>query len=124
MEKETSLSLVSPYPWPHRADRKMDDFESTAWQAFQQNPTVVFSRQEVRDGKRVLRVAVADRMTGATCVNCHNSHPQSAKKDWKVGDVRAVMQVTKVVEPYLAAADRRSLMIICRVGQWRVADFE
>jgi diguanylate cyclase (GGDEF)-like protein len=115
-EKDTSLSLVSPYPWPHRADRKMDDFESTAWQAFQRDPAAVFSRQEVRDGQRILRVAVADRMTGQTCVNCHNSHEQSSRKDWKVGDVRAVMQVTKVVEPYLAASDKRSRMIV-----WTVA---
>lgn len=114
-EKDTTLSLVSPYPWPHRADRTMDNFELTAWQAFQSDPTVIFSRLELHEGKRVLRVAVADRMTGTTCVSCHNSHPQSAKRDWKVGDVRAVMQVTKVVEPYLAAADKRSRMIIWTV---------
>jgi diguanylate cyclase (GGDEF)-like protein len=115
-EKDTTLSLVSPYPWPHRAERKMDDFESTAWQAFQMDPNAVFSRQEVQDGKRVLRVAIADRMTGQTCVNCHNGHEQSARKDWKVGDVRAVMQVTKVVEPHLAAAEQHSNMIIASLS--------
>ena len=31
---------------------------------------------------------------GATCVNCHNSHPESPKKDWKVGDVRGIQEVT------------------------------
>ena len=107
-EKDTSLALVSPYPWPHRADRKMNEFENKAWKAFQKNPKAIFSRQEIRDGKRVLRVAVADVMTSKTCVNCHNTHPQSTKTDWKVGDVRAVMEVMKVVEPYLAAADQRS----------------
>lgn len=56
-----SLSLVSPYPWPHRADRKMDSFESQAWTAFQSNPDAVFSREEVKDGVRTLRVAVAGR---------------------------------------------------------------
>src|SRR5205823_4787237 len=30
-EKATTLSLVSPYPWPHRADRQMDEFEAAAW---------------------------------------------------------------------------------------------
>jgi diguanylate cyclase (GGDEF)-like protein len=110
--KDTTLSLVSPYPWPHRADRKMDEFETAAWEAFQKDPDVVFSRQEVKDGRRVLRVAVADRMASATCVSCHNTHPESAKRDWKVGDVRAVMQVTKVVEPYLATAEQRARMIL------------
>lgn len=111
-QRETSLSLVSPYPWPHRAERKMDDFESTAWEAFQRDPTAVFSRQETKDGKRVLRVAVADRMAAQTCVSCHNSHPESVKRDWKVGDVRAVMEVTRVIEPYLATAEQRSSTIM------------
>ena len=111
-ERATTLSLVSPYPWPHRADRKMDDFEAAAWETFQTDPSAVFSRQEIRDGQRVLRVAVSDRMSSQTCVTCHNTDPESAKRDWKVGDVRAVMQVTKVVEPYLAAAEQRARMII------------
>jgi diguanylate cyclase (GGDEF)-like protein len=110
-KKDLSLSLISPYPWPHRADRVMDQFQTAAWAAFQKDPTQAFSRQEMRDGKRVLRTAVADIMTGETCVSCHNTHPQSVRRDWKVGDVRAVMEVTKVVEPYLAAVDQRSRMI-------------
>ena len=31
---------------------------------------------------------------GETCVACHNSHPESPKKDWKVGDVRGIQEVT------------------------------
>jgi diguanylate cyclase (GGDEF)-like protein len=110
-KKDLSLSLISPYPWPHRADRVMDEFQTAAWTAFQKDPTQAFSRQEIRDGKRILRTAVADIMTGETCVSCHNTHPQSIRRDWKVGDVRAVMEVTKLVEPYLAASDQRSRMI-------------
>jgi hypothetical protein len=115
-QKDMTLSLISPYPWPHRADRRMDAFQTRAWEAFQQDPDAVFSRQELRDGKRILRVAVADRMTEPTCVNCHNTDRQSVKTDWKIGDVRAVMEVTKVVEPYLAAAEQRSGMIVWSLG--------
>jgi diguanylate cyclase (GGDEF)-like protein len=111
-QKDTTLSLVSPYPWPHRAGRQMDNFQSNAWEHFQTDPSAVFSREEMRDGRRILRVAVADKMTGQTCVACHNSDPESPKKDWKLGDVRAVMEVTKVVEPYFAAAEQKSGMII------------
>jgi class 3 adenylate cyclase len=28
------------------------------------------------------------------CVNCHNSHPESPKTDWKVGDVRGIQEVS------------------------------
>ncbi len=36
---------------------------------------------------------VAPVMMGETCVNCHNSHPESPKHDWKVGDVRGIQEV-------------------------------
>lgn len=111
-QKDTTLSLVSPYPWPHRGERQMDTFQVNAWEHFQTDSSAVFSRQETREGRRILRVAVADTMTGATCVACHNSDLESPKRDWKLGDVRAVMEVTKVVEPYLATAEQRSRMII------------
>lgn len=111
-ERATTLSLVSPYPWPHHADRKLDVFEQAAWDAFQKDPGAIFSRLEIKDGQRLLRVAVADRMTSEACVSCHNTDPQSVKRDWKLGDVRAVMEVTKVVEPYLLAAEQRSRNIV------------
>jgi hypothetical protein len=28
------------------------------------------------------------------CVNCHNSHPENPKWDWKVGDVRGIQEIT------------------------------
>jgi signal transduction histidine kinase len=31
---------------------------------------------------------------GPTCVNCHDTHPESPKRDWKVGDVRGIQEVT------------------------------
>ena len=32
-------------------------------------------------------------LMGAACVNCHNAHPESPKRDWKVGDVRGIQEV-------------------------------
>src|ERR1700761_2103093 len=32
-------------------------------------------------------------MMESACVNCHNSHPESPKRDWKVGDVRGIQEV-------------------------------
>jgi class 3 adenylate cyclase len=31
---------------------------------------------------------------GAACVACHNAHPESPKRDWKVGDVRGIQEVS------------------------------
>jgi adenylate cyclase len=30
----------------------------------------------------------------AACVACHDSHPDSPKRDWKVGDIRGLQEVT------------------------------
>jgi diguanylate cyclase (GGDEF)-like protein len=106
--EDATLSLVSPYPWPHRRGRELDAFEREAWEIFQTDPDRVISRQETVAGRRVLRLAVADRMTAQACVDCHNADPLSAKRDWRVGDVRGVFEATRVIEPYLQTAERRS----------------
>ncbi|OYU47399.1 MAG: hypothetical protein CFE31_16630 [Rhizobiales bacterium PAR1] len=115
-KNETTLSLVSPYPWPHRADRKMTEFEQQAWEEFQTKPDKVVSRQELVDGKRILRVAVSDKMTTQACLGCHNTDPQSVKKDWNIGDVRAVFEVSRVIEPVLINAEARSRYIVLAIG--------
>ena len=40
-----------------------------------------------------MRVGVP-AIVGETCVSCHNAHPDSPRRDWKVGDVRGVQQIT------------------------------
>ena len=40
------------------------------------------------------------------CVNCHNSHPESPKTDWKVGDVRGIHEVS-ISQPIRGNSDRR-----------------
>src|SRR6185312_9647530 len=37
---------------------------------------------------------VAPVIMGPACVSCHNSHPESPKRDWKVGDVRGIQEIT------------------------------
>ena len=50
----------------------------------------------------VLRYATADLMRPA-CVDCHNTHPDSPKVDWKVGDVRGVLEVITPLDVPLEA---------------------
>ena len=44
---------------------------------------------------------VAPVIMGAACVGCHNAHPESPKKDWKVGDVRGIQEVA-IAQPIAA----------------------
>lgn len=99
---DTTIALFSPYPFPGRKDRKLDSFQEQAWTYLNANPDAAFSRAETRNGRNIVRVAVADRMSGPSCVNCHNTDPQSPKTDWKLGDVRGALEVTSTIDAQLA----------------------
>jgi methyl-accepting chemotaxis protein len=100
-DKDTNVNLYSKFPFPVFKDRKLDDFQQQAWDFLVANPKQVFSRAETRGGKQVVRVAVADTMAQA-CINCHNADPTSPKTDWKVGDVRGVLEVNTGIDAQLA----------------------
>jgi methyl-accepting chemotaxis protein len=75
----------------------------------------VFSREEIRDGKSIVRVALADTMVAAGCVKCHNTIAGSPKTDWKLGDVRGVLEVaTSIVGP-LARGNKLSTGIVIAI---------
>ena len=43
------------------------------------------------------------------CVNCHNSHPDSTKKDWKVGEVRGVLEIIRPLDLDIARTRKHLL---------------
>jgi adenylate cyclase len=45
----------------------------------------------------VFRYAKASRMR-QDCVDCHNAHPDSTKTDWKVGEVRGVLELIRPLD--------------------------
>jgi PAS domain S-box-containing protein len=67
----------------------------------QGNPDKPYYRVEEFKGLRSLRYATADRMR-PSCVDCHNMHPASPKTDWKVRDVRGVLEVILPLERAVA----------------------
>jgi phosphoserine phosphatase RsbU/P len=96
------VRLYSDYPFPWRVDGgPRDAFEREALRHLQQHPDQPFTRFEDFEGRRSLRYATADRMRPA-CVSCHNSHPASPRKDWKVGDVRGILEVIRPLDSVMA----------------------
>ncbi len=94
----TAIRLYSRYPFPHRkATEVYDQFETEALTALERNPKAPFYREEVINGRLSMRYAIADVMTQA-CVNCHNSHPETPKVGWKVGDVRGVVEIITPID--------------------------
>ena len=94
----TEVRLRSMYPFPHRAaEGKLDSFQAEALAALEKDPKTAQHRVEEFQGRLSVRYAVADVMKEG-CVACHNSHPQSPKRDWKVGDVRGLIEVVVPVD--------------------------
>jgi class 3 adenylate cyclase len=85
--------FVSDYPFSSRGKHVLDDFEMHALSSLRRDPgtPVVDVGGSVFD--RQIRLASAVTM-GQACVSCHNSHAESPKKDWKVGDVRGIQEIT------------------------------
>jgi serine/threonine protein kinase len=98
------VRLYSDYPWKTRHDGgPKDDFEREALATLRQYPDEPFYRFEDYQGRPSLRYATARRMQAA-CLQCHNYSPDSNKKDWKVGDVRGVLEVIRPLDRDAARA--------------------
>ena len=86
----------SDYPFPWRTGGgPQDAFEREALVRLRQSK----GRETVHDftemdGEPVVRYAQA-RIMRQSCVDCHNTHPVTTRKGWKVGDVRGVLEIIR-----------------------------
>jgi methyl-accepting chemotaxis protein len=115
-EEDMTVSLYSKYPFPNRKDRRLDAFQQEAWDVLTANPAATFSRSELLNGKQVVRVAVADTMVAQACVNCHNTMAGSPKTDWKLGDVRGVLEIGSAIDGQIASGATLSKYIVAGAG--------
>ena len=93
---EVQLYSKYPFPWRKSKGGLRDEFQNKAWEFLKKNRNTPFYRFETWNGETVLRYATADLMR-ASCVDCHNKHPESPKVGWKQGDLRGVLEVRKPV---------------------------
>src|ERR1700753_1027583 len=93
-QQNITYRFVSDFPFKDRAPHQLDEFEQSSLQSLRQNPgqrnIVEATNSAFRDRVRL----VAPIVMGPACVSCHNSHPDSPKRDWKVGDVRGIQEVS------------------------------
>jgi eukaryotic-like serine/threonine-protein kinase len=89
----------SDYPFPWRTDGGPRD-------AFEREALLRVRRSQGREtvhefteigGQRVVRYAQA-RVMKRSCVECHNTHPQAPRKDWREGDVRGVLEIIRPLD--------------------------
>ena len=106
------VRLFSEFPFPHRKDRVLDAFEQEALTRMRVKMADTFWRIENFQGRPSIRLALADRMKKQSCVDCHNSHPDSPKRDWELNDVRGVLEVIRPLDQKVAATHSALLYTI------------
>jgi signal transduction histidine kinase/DNA-binding response OmpR family regulator/HPt (histidine-containing phosphotransfer) domain-containing protein len=85
--------FVSDYPFKNRPPHALDEFEKTALATLRSQPGAPQVEATTSGLNTRVRV-ITPVLMGAACVSCHNSHPESVKKDWKVGDVRGIQEIS------------------------------
>ena len=94
-EQQANISyrFVSDFPFKNRAPHALDAFETSALtdlRSHREEQLTQVTASVFNDRVRL----VAPVIMGAACVACHNSHPESPRRDWKVGDVRGIQEIT------------------------------
>src|ERR1700694_2344559 len=99
-QQNINYRFVSDFPFKNRTPHQLDDFEKASLQSLRENPD-----QKIVDAASSMftdRVRLAAPVImGPACVSCHNAHPESPKRDWKVGDVRGIQEVA-ITQPIAA----------------------
>jgi hypothetical protein len=104
-ESGMQVRLYSDYPWKFRKNGgPADDFERHALHRLRENPDEPVYHFEQYQGRPVLRYAIARRLR-ESCLGCHNKDTvNSPKLDWKVGDVRGVVEIIRPLDRDVARA--------------------
>ncbi|MES2127122.1 MAG: adenylate/guanylate cyclase domain-containing protein [Pseudomonadota bacterium] len=93
-QSNISYRFVSDYPFRNRAPHTLDAFETGALASLRAKPEQPALIDYASAGLSSQVRLVSPVVMGSACVQCHNSHPDSPKKDWKIGDVRGLQEVT------------------------------
>ncbi len=90
--------FVSDLPFKNRPAHPMDGFEQSALAKLRATPDQTVTEVHRTGFSNTFRL-VTPIIMGPACVTCHNSHPESPKTDWKVGDVRGIQEVI-ITQPF------------------------
>jgi class 3 adenylate cyclase len=85
--------FVSDFPFSNRMPHPLDAFETDALRRLRENSDQIIASDNSSLFVDQVRL-IAPVVMGAACVACHNTHPESPKRDWKIGDVRGLQEVS------------------------------
>lgn len=112
-----SAAMLSDYPFTWRSERLLSEFDRRALDSIQiDNTDEYFEYERGQNRERDhLNYASVIRME-ASCVACHNSHPESVKRDWTVGDARGIHVIALPVNTLVSGMTREFTYLIAIMG--------
>ena len=81
--------------WPiYEENGPSTAFEEAGLKVVAENPDEVYSGIIKRGDQRFFKAIYADRAVSKACVDCHNGHLLSSKRDFKMGDVMGAIIIS------------------------------
>ena len=93
-----------PFPWRQAEGGAKNEFERSALSYLRQFPREKFVRFEKQDGRMTMHYGEASIMR-QSCVACHNTDQNSPKRDWELGDVGGVWEITQPLDNFVRKVD-------------------
>mgnify|MGYP001611677604 CR=1 FL=1 len=102
--------------WPINASKGLSDqFQREAFDYLKSHSAEQFFRLDTLEGRAVFRYLSADRATAQSCLDCHNNHPLSPKRDFKLHDVMGGLEIIIPADQYLQE-NRTDLLTVLAGG--------
>ncbi len=105
----SEVAIFSDFPFERQ--RSLTAFQVQALAHLQEAPDRPFYQIVKTAHGPIIHYAVAERMV-EECVSCHNAHPSSPKRDWKVGDFRGAVEVAVPLKESVEMIHERDRSIV------------
>lgn len=82
-------------PWPiNKQNGPATEFERTGLEEVRKHPERAYTGYISSGSDRSFQAVYADRAVSQACIGCHNTHPNSQKRDFKLNDVMGGIVIT------------------------------
>ena len=85
--------LISLHPI-NKLSGPANEFEKKGLEAIMAAPDRPYKGLVMEGGERRFQALYADHAFSPVCVTCHNAHPQSSKRDYKLNDVLGAVSIS------------------------------
>lgn len=89
---EVHYRLISLWPINHE-NGPDDESEKKGLETVRERPEQSATRTVKIGNQTYFQAIYADRAVSQSCIGCHNTHPHSPKKDFKIGDIMGALVI-------------------------------